>query len=111
MSLFPSFILGLPQAEVPLPGIVARLLQAQNSQVVFFEISKGMTIPPHSHGEQWGMVVSGELNLTIDGAARLYRAGDSYHIGAGVVHSAQSVTAVEAVDFFADPDRYRAKGS
>jgi quercetin dioxygenase-like cupin family protein len=33
--------------------------------------------------------------------------GDSYHIPEGVVHSAESLTDLRAIDFFIEPDRYK----
>ena len=67
-------------------------------------------IPPHSHGEQWGIVVQGEMDLTVGGETKRYRAGDSYHIPAGVEHGATFLTHFRAIDVFADVDRCKAKG-
>jgi quercetin dioxygenase-like cupin family protein len=49
------------------------------------------------------------MELTIGGKTTRYRAGDSYHIDAGVVHSARFLTHFRAIDFFADRERYRAR--
>ena len=104
---FSESIKDLPRAEIPLPGVRGWLLQGSDHQVVFFEIEPIGEIPAHHHGEQWGVVVEGEMELTIGGVARLYRAGDSYHVPAGVEHSARVLTRVRAIDFFADQDRYK----
>jgi len=66
-------------------------------------------VPPHSHGAQWGVVLKGEMLLTIGGIAKSYKKGDSYYIPAGVVHSADFKTKVFVIDFFADKDRYAVK--
>jgi quercetin dioxygenase-like cupin family protein len=79
--------------------------------VVFFEIEPIGTIPPHSHGEQWGIVVEGEMDLTIGGQTRRCRPGDSYHIPAGVEHGATFLSHFRAIDVFADRDRYKPKQS
>ncbi len=107
---YPDSLTSLPLADIPLEGVVGRLSQAADHQVVFFEIEPVGEIPPHSHGEQWGIVVEGEMELTIGDETRTYGPGDSYHIPAGVVHSATFNTRVRAIDFFADRDRYQPKG-
>jgi quercetin dioxygenase-like cupin family protein len=43
---------------------------------------------PHSHDfDVRALVLSGELTLTTDGVARIYRAGDVFEMAAGCVHS------------------------
>ena len=66
-------------------------------------------IPPHSHCAQWGIVVDGEMKLTIGGETKIRRKGDSYVIPEGVTHSATFLTRVHAIDVFDAPDRYQAK--
>ena len=45
-------------------------------------------MPPHTHGGQWGIVVSGPLHLTVDGEATTYDPGETYEIPSGAEHSA-----------------------
>ena len=106
---FPRLITRLPEAEIPLSGVQAWISQADDHQVVFFEIAPGQAVPPHSHGEQWGIVVEGEMELTIGGETRRCGPGDSYHIPAGVEHSAKFLSHFRAIDVFADANRYTAK--
>ena len=108
-SAFPEIITKLPPVDIPLPGVRGWLSQAKDHQVVFFDIDPIGEIPPHSHGDQWGIVVEGEMELTIGGRARRYRPGDSYHIPAGVEHGARFLTHFRAIDVFADAQRYKAK--
>jgi quercetin dioxygenase-like cupin family protein len=107
---FPELITHLPEAELPLDGVRAWISQAVDHQVVFFDIDPIGEVPPHSHGEQWGIVVEGEMELTIEGQVRRYGPGDSYHIPAGAIHSARFRSHFRAIDVFADRDRYRPKG-
>ena len=86
---YPEFIKSLPKADTPMAGVTAHLLAAPTGQVVFFELPAGASVPPHSHGAQWGIVVSGEVELTIGGETKRYKPGDSYFIGDGVEHSGQ----------------------
>ncbi|MFQ5816675.1 MAG: cupin domain-containing protein [Terriglobia bacterium] len=106
---FPAPIQSLPEADISFPGIRGWLLQSARGQVVFMDIAPIGEVPPHSHGAQWGVVVAGEIVLTLGGETHTYRQGDSYFIPAGVVHSAVFHSRVLVVDFFADPDRYHAK--
>lgn len=106
---YPAMITGLPEVDIPMEGVRGWLSQAADHQIVFFEIEPIGEIPPHSHGEQWGTVVEGEMELTIGGQAKRYGAGDSYHIPAGVVHGARFLTHFRAIDVFADVDRYKPK--
>ncbi|MCH8966811.1 MAG: cupin domain-containing protein [Planctomycetes bacterium] len=106
---FAELITGLPQADIPLEGVRGWISQAADHQIVFLDIDPIGAIPPHSHGEQWGIVVEGEMELTIDGKTQRYGPGDSYHIPAGVTHSATFLTHFRAIDVFADASRYRPK--
>ncbi len=107
---FPEMIRRLPEADIPFRGVRGRLLQGAAQQAVFFEIEPIGAVPEHTHAAQLGVMLAGEMSLTIGGATRRYRAGDSYFIPAGVPHSAVFHTAVRAIDFFDEPARYRPKG-
>ncbi len=109
LAPFSEFIKALPQAKVAMGGVAAHLLAAPLGQVVFFELPAGTTVPPHSHGAQWGIVVDGEVELTIGGDTKTYRAGDSYAIGDGQEHSGTAHTDCLVIDVFSEADRYAAK--
>jgi quercetin dioxygenase-like cupin family protein len=106
---YPPEIGALPEIDVPFPGVRGRLLQGTAQQLVFFDIDSFAEVKPHSHGAQWGIVVDGEVDLTVGGETRTYRKGDSYYIPSGVVHGARFKTQARVIDFFAEPDRYRTK--
>lgn len=106
---FPEMITRLAQADIALRGVRGWILQGRDHQLVFLDIEPADELPSHSHGEQWGIVVQGEMELTIGGESRVYRKGDSYHIPAGVMHGAKFLSHFRAIDFFADADRYRPK--
>lgn len=106
---YPEFVRSLPQADIPMQGPQAYLLTGGPCQVVFFELPAGSSVPPHSHGAQWGIIVEGELEFTIGGERRVCRRGDTYYIPAGVEHSVEVSTLCRAIDFFAQPDRYQPK--
>ena len=106
---YPEMIKNMPEIDIPLEGIRGWLLQGNNKQVVFFEIETSEDLPPHSHCHQWGIMVDGEMELTIDGEAKIYRKGDQYFIPAETVHSARFLTKVYVIDVFDDPGRYKIK--
>lgn len=108
---YPEFMTSFPEADVPVEGVRAWISQAVGHQTVFFDIDASVEIPPHTHGEQWGTVVEGEMELTIAGETRRCRPGDSYHIPAGTVHSARFLTRVRTIDVFAGADRWKTKVS
>lgn len=106
---YPEMIESLPDVDVPVGGVRGKLLQSTDRQVVFFEIEPIGSIPLHTHGAQWGIVVEGEMDLTIGDETKTFRAGDSYYIPAGVEHGATFKTHFKAIDVFEEPDRYAAR--
>jgi quercetin dioxygenase-like cupin family protein len=110
-EFYPEIIRNLPEAEIPIAGVRGHLMQSEHGQLVFFDISETAEVPPHTHGAQWGVVLDGEMELTIGDETRLYRKGDTYLIPAGVTHSATFKTRCKILDLFADKDRYKVKSS
>ena len=108
-EFYPAEINALAEIEVPFPGVKGRLLQGPDQQLVFFDIEPIGEITPHSHGAQWGVVLDGEVELTIGDDTRIYRKGDTYYIPSGVIHSARFRSRARVIDFFAEPDRYTPK--
>jgi len=104
---FPPMITDLPEADIPFPGVRGWISQAPTHQVVFLDIDPIGVVAPHSHGEQWGIVVEGAMELTIGGVTRRCGPGDSYHIPAGVEHGARFLSRVRVIDMFGDVARYR----
>jgi quercetin dioxygenase-like cupin family protein len=107
----PDMITRLPEADLPFPPEALRtsVLPSSHGQLVFFQIFRDIEIPPHSHKGQWGIVLEGELEMTVGGETRKYRKGDTYYIPPGVVHSAKVPAGCKAIDFFEEPDRYKTK--
>jgi quercetin dioxygenase-like cupin family protein len=108
-KFYPEIITSLPSADIPFSGIRGNLLQGNDQQLVFMTIEPVGKLPPHSHGAQWGVVLDGEMELTIGDETKRYLKGDSYYIPDGVVHSANFLSKVRAVDFFDDKERYKPK--
>ena len=108
-EIFPDPIRSLPQADIPLDGIKAYLSQAENHQILFMEFTEDVEVPQHSHEAQWGVVVAGKIDLTIDGVERTYTKGDSVFIPKGAKHSAKIHAGYADISFFNERSRYKPK--
>ena len=108
-EIFPEPIRNLPLADIPLDGIKAYLSQAQNHQILFMEFTEDVEVPEHSHEAQWGVVLAGKSELTIDGIERTYTRGDSVFIPKGAKHSAKIYAGYADISFFNEKDRWKAK--
>lgn len=109
---YPEFISAFPSIDVPFPEDVVQTAGVKSGAglVAFFTFLKDIELPAHSHGAQWGTIVEGEIEFTIGGETRIYRAGDSYSIPAGVEHGALIKGGTRVVDVFEEADRYALKG-
>ena len=108
-EIFPEPIRNLPQADIPLSGIKAYFLQAENHQILFMEFAKDVEVPEHSHEAQWGVVLAGKVDLTIDGIERTYIKGDRMFIPKGLKQSAKIYAGYADISFFNQKDRYKSK--
>lgn len=109
MNPYAGWIQSLPEVDTPFTGLEGRLMASPHGQTVFFRATEEFQVPPHSHGAQWGIVVTGRLHLTIDGESKTYEPGETYDIPAGAEHSARLEAGTCVIDVFQDPDRYAAK--
>jgi quercetin dioxygenase-like cupin family protein len=107
---YPEVITCLPEADIPLEGAKGWILQSDKRQLVFFEFEAGVNVPEHSHGYvQWGMVIDGKMELTINEKPRLCEKGAEYAIPAGAKHSAKFLSKTRVMDFFSEKNRYKPK--
>jgi quercetin dioxygenase-like cupin family protein len=107
MARYPNVISRLPEADANFPGVKVWLLQGPTGSAIFVEARADAVVPEHSHGAQWGIVVDGEMELSIGGVVRTYRPGDEYTIPAGTKHGARLRAGTRVIDVFDVPDRYR----
>lgn len=107
---YPEVITRLPEAEITFEGARAWILQAETNQLVFFQFEAGTDLPAHSHSyAQWGIVVDGEMELTVAGEPRVCRRGDEYLVPARASHSAKFFKPTRVMDFFSEKSRYKPK--
>ncbi len=105
-TIWPSEITDLPQVPVPIAGVSGHTIKNHEKQVFFFHFEEGTNVPDHSHGAQWGYLVSGEMTLEIDGRTELYQAGDVYYIPAETPHRTVFSKESFVIDMADELDRY-----
>jgi len=65
-------------------------------------------VPKHSDDyDQWGVMVEGKIELTVDGKIRICEKGDEYVIPAKAKHYARFLSKSKAIDFSSEKTRYR----
>lgn len=107
---YPEVITCLAEADIQFKGIRAWILQGTQHQLVFFEMESSAVVPEHSHDyPQWGMLIDGKMELTVDGKPRMVEKGDEYLIPAGAKHSAKFFSKTRVMDLFSEKSRYRIK--
>lgn len=109
MDPFAGWMQDLPEVDTPFTGLEGRMISGPDGQTVFFRAAEDFEVPPHSHGAQWGVVVTGRLHLTVEGETNTCEPGGTYSIGAGEEHSARLEAGTCVIDVFEEPDRYSAK--
>jgi quercetin dioxygenase-like cupin family protein len=105
-AFFPPFIRALPAPDTPF-AMDAHIVPSEHVMTMFYEVDHDMSVPEHAHGAQWGVVLTGEMDMTIGGETKTYRAGDTYYVPPNAPH----ITAIRAgytgIDVFADANRYQ----
>lgn len=108
-NFFPEIITNLPEANVPIVGVRSHLFQAENQQLIFMSFENDVEVPEHSHQAQWGVILDGEIELTIDGKRYIFKKGDTYFIPKGIKHNAKIRKGYKDLTLFNQKDRYKAK--
>lgn len=107
---YPEIIAQLPEADIQFKGIRAWILQGEKHQLVFFEMEPSAQVPEHCHDyAQWGLMIEGKMELTINGKPRICEKGDEYVIPAQAKHYAKFLTKSRVMDLFSEKSRYKTK--
>ncbi len=102
---FPAFIRTLPAPNTA-PEITAHIARSEEVLTMFFETEEPVEVPEHAHGPQWGVVLRGQMEMTISGVKKTYKTGDTYFVPDGAPHIAQLHAGYAGIDVFADTDRF-----
>ena len=108
-NFFSEIITNLPEADIPVKGLHSYLFQGENQQFVFMSFENDVEVAEHCHQAQWGVVLDGEVELTIDGKKHTFTKGDTYFIGKHAKHSARIKRGYKDLTLFNQKDRYKAK--
>ena len=87
-TCFPPFVDTWPEAELRFKGLTGCVMKGPQGWTLFMAADRDVRVPSHCHGAQWGIVLEGTMDLTMDGEPRTYNRGDSHYIPAGVEHEA-----------------------
>jgi len=79
------------EAKEVIPGVHLRTFWADRMLVSIADLEPNVVMPLHGHPyEQAGTLLSGEMELTIDGEARWLTPGEPFIIPGGVEHGART---------------------
>ncbi|MDH6468894.1 quercetin dioxygenase-like cupin family protein [Micromonospora sp. H404/HB375] len=106
--MYPDWIEALPRAAVNFPGAEGRLMSSPQGQVVLWSFADGGTVPPHRHGPQVGLVLSGAVHLTVEETTTTHRPGAFFVIDDQQEHGATLDPGTHVIEIFAETDRHRA---
>lgn len=108
-SIFPNMIKSLPKADVDINGASIYVIQSTDYQLVFMEFENDVILPEHEHEDQWEHVVSGKVDLTMNGITKTYQRGDSFFVPKGCVHSGKIYAGYASIALFNQKERYLIK--
>ncbi|MEQ8515165.1 MAG: cupin domain-containing protein [Chromatocurvus sp.] len=95
---YPDRIRALPEFD---GRFDAHKLAADGADVLFASYPSGTSIPAHTHDtDNYGVIIRGELILTIRGRMERYGMGDWYHVPAGVEHAADFAQDSDEIEFW-----------
>ncbi len=103
-----DFMRRFPSIDLPVSDDIVStyVIRSDDGLAVFFTFHTDFDLPAHAHKGQWGTVIKGRIDLTIEGHTRTYRPGETYEIPSGAVHSARIAAGTVVLDVFEEPDRY-----
>lgn len=90
----------LPVREI-VEGCSARFVHSDSVTLAYWELLAGHLLPEHSHPhEQVTNVLSGRLELTVDGETRVLEPGSVVVIPPNALHSARPHVDTSVIDVF-----------
>ena len=90
----------VPVKEIA-PGVRGRYVHSAQVTQGVVDLAQGAAVPDHSHPhEQWTMVMSGSLDLTVGGKLHTLTPGKVLYIAPNERHSARAAVACQVLDVF-----------
>ena len=89
----------------PVPGVRAAAVAGEQLSAARYTLEPGAVVPVHAHAnEEFGIVLSGSLELRHGHRAQLLRAGEAFLLSGGVEHGARAgQDGCELVECYAPP--------
>ena len=86
----------------PEPGMIRQVLAySPELMLVKHHFEKNWVGAPHSHPHhQLVYVLSGSIEITVDGEAQIASAGDSFVVDGGLTHQARALEESDVLDVF-----------
>lgn len=95
-----THISDIPQRKL-IEGITGRYVHGKQLTVGIINIENGAVMPAHSHvHEQTTQIISGRLEMTIDGTTKILEPDSITIIPSNAVHSAHALTDCVVIDTF-----------
>ncbi|WP_034041293.1 cupin domain-containing protein [Wocania ichthyoenteri] len=90
----------IPEKDL-VEGIKGKYIHTNNNTVGLINIEKGAILPAHSHiHQQITQVISGKLEMTIDGITQILESDSITVIPSNAIHSANALTNCIVIDTF-----------
>lgn len=102
--MFPEIIQKIPARDYGIEGLHVHVDHTPRGTIYFVSAEKEIEFPTHSHASQWTIVVSGSCTFTANGESKIYQAGDTYFIPAGLEHQITLHAGYSEVDYVDDPN-------
>ena len=101
--MFPDIIKKVPLRDYGIDGLTTHVDHTSTGTVYFVSAEKEIVFPEHAHAAQWTIVVSGSCTFTANGESKVYSAGETYFIPAGLRHQITLHAGYSEVDYVDDP--------
>ena len=83
------------------PGFKGKFIHSDNVTIVHWNITAGAKLSEHNHHhEQITNIITGELQLTIEGTTRVLKPGELVVVPSNVKHSGRAITDCYVIDVF-----------
>jgi quercetin dioxygenase-like cupin family protein len=90
----------ITESEV-VPGFRGKFIHSDNVTIVYWKITTGAKLSEHNHPhEQITNIISGELELTIEGKTRVLKSGELVVVPSNVKHSGRAISDCYVIDVF-----------
>jgi len=101
--MFADIIKKVPARNYGIDGLEVHVDHTSTGTVYFVSAEKEVVFPEHAHAAQWTIVVTGSCTFTANGKSKIYSAGETYFIPAGLRHQITLHAGYSEVDYVDDP--------